>query len=166
MPSQPESKLVNRIKSVLKVKHGCFVIKIHGGPYQQAGIPDLVGSYKGTFFGLEVKMPDKLDTVTKLQQTTIQEIRDSGAYAEVISSVEEAEEMISFLDAIDTTRPKSRGWTQTHCPNCGRSFADWGSVNKTPEESAAERLCIPCHNGSTPPEEHLPVPPQQDDPPF
>lgn len=94
---QPESRLVTQIKSTLELKHGGFWIKVHGGMYQQNGIPDLIGCVRGQFIALEVKVPERADRVTRLQEQTIQEIEDAGGVARVVTSIEEAEQAMDDL---------------------------------------------------------------------
>ena len=60
---------------------GSFWTKIHGGAYQQSGLPDLIGCVEGVFFGIEVKMPGKEDTLTKLQNHTLEQIIEAGGLA-------------------------------------------------------------------------------------
>ena len=92
---QPESRLVNKIKLRLETNFpGSFWIKIHGGSYQQAGIPDLIGCVEGVFFGLEVKLPDKLDTLTGLQQYTLDLITKAEGVAVVVTDPKEAEAIV------------------------------------------------------------------------
>lgn len=103
--SQPESLLVKQIKSALERKYGGLWIKIHGGPYQQAGIPDLLGCQDGRFLGLEVKVPGREKTLTKLQAQTLDEIKQAGGISAVVTSVEEAEEVVQTL-----LNQISQGW--------------------------------------------------------
>jgi hypothetical protein len=35
---------------------GGYWVKIHGNEFQRAGLPDIMGSCEGLFFGLEVKL--------------------------------------------------------------------------------------------------------------
>lgn len=91
--NQPESLLVKKIKAMLD-SHGALAIKVHGGPYQQAGIPDLLVCLHGNFIGLEVKVPERRNTLTKLQQQTLDEIKRAGGISAVVTSVEEAESAI------------------------------------------------------------------------
>jgi hypothetical protein len=101
--NQPESLLVKKIKSTLEGKYGGLWIKIHGGRYQQNGIPDLIGCFEGYFIGLEVKVPERRNTVTKLQQQTLDEIDKAKGVSAVVTSVEEAEELMQevFLHLAD-----------------------------------------------------------------
>lgn len=63
-------------------------MKIHGGPYQSAGIPDIIGCIGGRFVALEVKVPG--NKATRLQELVISRIRVAGGIAGVVTSVEEA----------------------------------------------------------------------------
>lgn len=63
-----------------------FFWKDAAGPYQQRGIPDIVGVLHGRFCAFEVKRP-LLGEATPLQERTIQRIQDKGGVAEVVTSV-------------------------------------------------------------------------------
>lgn len=69
---------------------GAFAHKIHGGTYQSRGLPDIIGCYNGAFFGLEVKLPGKEQTLTLLQAKKLQDIKDAGGIAAMVTSVNEA----------------------------------------------------------------------------
>lgn len=69
---------------------GWWTMKIHGGPYQPAGIPDLLCVKDGKAVWLEVKQPGKKASAIQLQR--IAEIREqSGAPCYVVTSREEAD---------------------------------------------------------------------------
>lgn len=70
-----ESTITKNICKELK-NRGIWHMKIHGGPYQRAGIPDLLVIIKGHAFFFEVKVPGK--KLTDLQWHTIREIRDKA----------------------------------------------------------------------------------------
>lgn len=91
---QPESKLVNKIKANLENKIGGLWIKVHGGPYQQGGISDLLGCVDGCYIALEVKIPERRNEVTKKQAHFIKQVIDEGGIAAVVTSVEEALEAV------------------------------------------------------------------------
>jgi hypothetical protein len=77
--------------------HGWWTLKIHGGPFQTAGIPDLLCVKYGRAVFLEVKQPGK--SATKLQDHRIGEIRSvGGAVAEVVKSLDEAREVLDGVD--------------------------------------------------------------------
>ena len=84
---KPETKLVEKIIDRLKAEGG-FWVKIHGGPMQQTGIPDIVGCYKGKFIGIEVKIPG--NKPSSLQTVVLKELEEAGAKCGVAYSIEEA----------------------------------------------------------------------------
>lgn len=84
---KPETKLVEKIIDRLKAEGG-FWVKIHGGPMQQTGIPDIVGCYKGKFIGIEVKIPGNKPSA--LQKVVLKELEEAGANCGVAYSIEEA----------------------------------------------------------------------------
>jgi len=88
----PETRLVKRIKRAIEERlgSGAFVFKVHGGPFQQAGLPDLIGCVNGLFIALEVKHPDQSHPVSKIQQHIIDRITAAGGTAAVVESVEDA----------------------------------------------------------------------------
>lgn len=88
MARKPETRLQRKIKEALKEKYGGFWVKIHGGPFQARGLPDLLGIVNGKIFWLEVKRPGKHGT--SLQLKTILQLRENGVVADLVETVEEA----------------------------------------------------------------------------
>jgi hypothetical protein len=77
-------------------------MKIHGGPYQLAGVPDLLCLKDGRAMFLEVKQPGK--KATEIQARRMNEIEtQGGAACHVVTSKEEADACLR----IDAT---SGGW--------------------------------------------------------
>jgi hypothetical protein len=95
MASNPEAKLTLKIRKALEAE-GAYVFKVHGGRFS-AGIPDLVGCMDGQFFGFEVKLPGRTNTVTKLQQANLTRIEEAGGVAAVVTTVDEALEKLPDL---------------------------------------------------------------------
>jgi penicillin-binding protein-related factor A (putative recombinase) len=93
-----ESNLVYKIMQVLKAKTKCKWLKIHGGPYQEAGISDIVGCYKGIFIALEVKLPGKEGELSALQNKFLKDIITSGGIGHMITSVKQALDIIDRID--------------------------------------------------------------------
>ncbi len=87
MPKKGESYLVGRMLSRLRAEGGKWV-KIHGGPFQEAGISDIIGCYRGRFIAIEAKMPD--GKATPLQLAFIKAVTDNKGRGGVAFSVEEA----------------------------------------------------------------------------
>ena len=73
-----ETAFVAQIKRYLKSK-GAYCEKIWGGGFQSAGIPDIIGCYKGYFIGIEAKVgnnkPSEIQKakITLVSPVTIQE---------------------------------------------------------------------------------------------
>ncbi len=88
----PETRLQRRIQKALVAEFGpsLWVFKVHGGMYQQAGVPDLLCCLNGYFIALEVKHPDQSHPVTQLQQAQLDLLQGAGAVTAVVESVEEA----------------------------------------------------------------------------
>ena len=90
-----EAALVRRIIIALEKKVGGFWVKIHGGPFQRAGIPDIIGCCEGRFFGFEVKLPKKENNLTKLQQHILTLINQAGGCAIMVTTPDEALRAVS-----------------------------------------------------------------------
>lgn len=93
-----ESKVVAKIMAYLKSRGG-FWFKSHGSPMQLAGIPDIIGCYRGRFVAFEVKRGPGYPP-TKLQEYMIGRITKAGGIALVIHSVEQAEAELDRIDGI------------------------------------------------------------------
>lgn len=76
MTKQPEGRLVKKILKALREDIGGWWFKVWGGPFQQAGIPDIVGCCEGLFFALEVKIGR--NQLEDIQVETIERIREDG----------------------------------------------------------------------------------------
>lgn len=87
-----ESSITKSIVTLAK-SLGWWTFKIAGGPMQTSGIPDLLCVKGGRAVFLEVKQPGKKPS--PLQAHRIKEIREiGGATAEVVTSKQEAEEVL------------------------------------------------------------------------
>jgi hypothetical protein len=84
-----EASIVAAIVRLAK-QRGWWVMKIHGGPYQLAGVPDLLCLKDGRAVFLEVKQPGK--KATAIQARRMNEIEtQGGAVCHVVTSKEEAD---------------------------------------------------------------------------
>ncbi len=100
MTAKPETRLQRRIRRALEKEVGGWWAKIYTGPFQEAGIPDLLGCVAGMFFALEVKMPG--EEPSAIQVKTMRDIRkDGGAIARVVTSPEQAVRVV--LNALSRT---------------------------------------------------------------
>lgn len=91
---QPEAKLTKKIRQDLQSNFGGWWVKLHGGPFQAAGLPDLIGLCKSKFFGIEVKLPGKENTVTRIQAYVLRKINENGGTGIVVTSVLQAKESV------------------------------------------------------------------------
>ncbi len=90
-----EKTIENKIKTYLKSK-GAYFVKYHGNKFSQVGVPDILACYKGQFIAIEVK--NETGKTSQLQDINLKLIRDAGGIAIVARSVEDVEEVISFID--------------------------------------------------------------------
>jgi hypothetical protein len=98
MATQPETRLVKAIREAILAAYPDSVFwKIHGSPYQESGIPDLVGCIHGRFVGLEVKKQEPGESTehayartTELQLYQRDRILRAGGACATVLSVPEA----------------------------------------------------------------------------
>ena len=90
-----EATIVAAIVRELR-RGGYWVTKLHGGPTQQAGLPDLLAVKLGRAFFIEVKRPG--EAPTPLQWHTLRQLRAAGAVAIVATSA------ANVLDQLDPSR--------------------------------------------------------------
>lgn len=84
-----EATLRTNIVKKLNTYSGFWFVT-HADAFGVRGIPDIVGCYAGYFYGLEVKLPGKLHTLTKKQSRVLDQIRSAGGKATVVTSVNDA----------------------------------------------------------------------------
>ena len=95
MPKK-ESKLQRQIRDHLEKTVGGFWFKSHGGPFQMAGLPDLIGCVEGLYFGFEIKLPDDKRSKTMAHQEVVLKMikYKGGGYAAVITDPQDAEDRV------------------------------------------------------------------------
>lgn len=96
MASKGETKIVNKIRAYLSEAYpGCFHYKVNGNGFQKKGLPDIIGCIGGRFIGLEVKDPSNTKYgATELQLHRIEEIKQAGGIAGVVTSIEDVKELL------------------------------------------------------------------------
>ena len=94
--SQRESRLSRDIQAALR-REGAWCFKVHGSEFMPAGIPDIIGCYKGRFFGFETKLPEKRSNTSVKQDLMMERIRKAGGAAQVVCTVQEAVEALKRL---------------------------------------------------------------------
>lgn len=95
MAQQPEAKLSSKILHEWK-KRGVWCYKVHGGPMQMAGVPDICGVYKGLSIWCETKIGR--NKTSKIQDQKISEIRQAEGLVVVAYTLEEALGLIDHID--------------------------------------------------------------------
>lgn len=93
-----EKDIVAAILRLLKQTPNCFCWKEHGGMYGMAGIPDIIACVNGQFVAFEVKVPS--GKLTKLQEITIQRIRDANGQAFKVTSVAEVAAILEQMEVV------------------------------------------------------------------
>jgi Holliday junction resolvase len=82
MALTPEAKVKKKVVAQLKELGAYYFFPATGG-YGRAGVPDIVGCYRGRFFGIECKAGKNLPTV--LQRVELDAIDRAGGVALVIN---------------------------------------------------------------------------------
>lgn len=101
MPTN-ETKLVRQIVAGVKAQHPtAWTMKVHGSPVQAVGIPDLLIVVGGRLIAAEVKFQKPgesrehaLGRASEVQLRQIKKLRQAGAVAAVVLSLEEVLELI------------------------------------------------------------------------
>ena len=77
-----ETTFKNKVTNYLKTVPGCWFVKIWGGGFQRAGIPDILGCINGKFFALELKSDN--GNPSTLQMYVLAKIQKCGGIASVV----------------------------------------------------------------------------------
>jgi len=93
-----ETALVTAMKKALKAELGGRWIKIHGGPYQEKGVSDILGCFNGRFVAIEVKMPGKEKKLTDLQERFLKQVEKAGGIAFMSTDIDEAIEKLKEVE--------------------------------------------------------------------
>ena len=78
----PEAKVKRRVVNVLKESGAYYFFPATGG-YGRSGVPDVVGCYRGVFFGIECKAGNNKPTA--LQEAEMRKIREANGITLVIN---------------------------------------------------------------------------------
>jgi hypothetical protein len=92
----PEGRVKQDVKTLL-LRHGIwFFMPVQTG-YGVSGIPDFICCWKGLFIGVECKAPGRENRTTPAQQRTLNDIREHGGRAVVVSSAVELSLWLGLL---------------------------------------------------------------------
>lgn len=72
----PEKLFENKVKNYLNSLPNCWYLKIWGGGFMKAGIPDIVGVINGKFVAIELKAQNGV--ASELQKRNIRLINECG----------------------------------------------------------------------------------------
>ena len=87
MRKGPERRITDCILAYLRSRPSTWRFKVGAGPWQIAGLPDIIGCTDGRFFAFEVKVPGK--HATPLHAATLAAIKRAGGIAETVTSLEQ-----------------------------------------------------------------------------
>ena len=82
MAMTPEAKVKKKVVAILKEMGAYYFYPVTGG-YGQSGVPDIVGCYRGRFFGIECKAGK--NKPTPLQEKNLKQIAEAGGVSLVIN---------------------------------------------------------------------------------
>lgn len=91
--SQRESNKSRKIMDALRAE-GWFCFKVHGSALMMSGLPDVIVCAEGLFIGLETKHDETRDGTSARQEYVHDQIRLAGGVAQVVTSVEEAIQVV------------------------------------------------------------------------
>ena len=91
----PEGKVKHAVRKLLDARAIWYYMPVQTG-YGVTGIPDFVCCWHGAFLDIECKAPGRRTSVTPLQQRCLEQIREHGGYAAVVTSAAELETMLDL----------------------------------------------------------------------
>lgn len=86
-----ESRIISKLKAEV-TRLGGVAVKLHGGPYQEAGLPDLVAVLDGETYWLEAKT--ETGSASPIQERQHERLRAAGANVHVVRSVGEVRKIL------------------------------------------------------------------------
>ena len=97
MATTPEAKVKKVVVRQLKLLGAYYFYPVTGG-YGMSGVPDIVGCYRGTFFGIECKAGSNKPTA--LQRKNLTDIELAGGIAIVVNekNMNDVEETLFVLE--------------------------------------------------------------------
>ena len=93
-----ERDIVTAILRLLRKTSNCYAWKEHGGLYGVAGTPDIIACVNGRFVAFEVKT--ETGKLTKLQEITMQKIRNAKGQAFKVTSMAEVAAILKQMEVV------------------------------------------------------------------
>lgn len=101
-----ESQVLAKVLQRIRAEDQSHARKVHGGPYSQAGEPDVDGCVRGRAVKIEVKAPGKKPT--GLQMRCLRRWEEAGALSGWADCEEDIEELMSHVDDVSWRNPQLR----------------------------------------------------------
>lgn len=94
----PEAKVKNAVKKMLTERGAYYFMPATGG-YGRSGVPDIIGCYKGMFFGIECKAGDNQPTALQLRE--LDKIQMHDGYIAIVNekNLPQVEVMLDCIEA-------------------------------------------------------------------
>ena len=102
--STPEKKVRDKVKRML-AEHKAYYFMPATGGYGRSGVPDIVGCYKGIFFGIECKAGDNQPTALQLRE--LDKIQMHDGYIAIVNEKNLLQVEV-MLDCIEAERNASQ----------------------------------------------------------
>lgn len=98
MAMTPEAKVKKKVAAILRKRGVYYFYPVTGG-FGKSGVPDIIGSFRGWFIGIECKAGK--NKPTDLQQHNIDAIIASGGVAVVINeeNIQSVETLLNKLES-------------------------------------------------------------------
>lgn len=93
----PEGKLTKRVVDYLDTLQNVWYLKIHGGPIQRQGVPDLMVVIRGVPWFPELKVDG--NDPSALQVHTMKKIEAAGGMCHVVRSLDSVKSIVKWIAA-------------------------------------------------------------------
>lgn len=90
-----ETRLQEQAAAFFRAEPGVWFFKVHGGPFQETGLPDFLGAVGGRAVGIELKIFPAF--VTPLQKYQMQRLQRAGGLCFVCYSIEEVRRAVTVV---------------------------------------------------------------------
>jgi Holliday junction resolvase len=106
MAATPESKVKKLVSAQLKMLGAYYFYPVTSG-FGRSGVPDIVGCYRGRFFGIECKAGK--NSLTDLQRKNLEQIQENGGVA-LVATETNATRMAEILSHATWETSGEKGW--------------------------------------------------------
>ena len=95
-----ERRVATKLLNMINADGICsFAIKYHGTATTLAGIPDVIGAWRGQPFAIEIKTPDeKVRGLSLIQRAWLEKFQRGGYVTGVVTSIQEFRDLFWGLD--------------------------------------------------------------------